>query len=198
MKMIIKRLHFIFGLMIAILFISSSIKGQTYFSVLEPYKCKILSPRFFNTIDSIIDLEKLRKTREFYNVSLIIHPNKYDRFEWREISGEVNLRDIDVIVSVFKSDIPRGIYAVKYKNKKFIFRGCVITDVYQPTKIKDYIISQGFFADRDIDWYIRFRYGEYAGHMYKSTGEFPAHDDWYRYPWEFDESAPHDTINSIY
>ena len=122
MKMIIKRLHFIFGLMIAILFISSSIKGQTYFSVLEPYKCKILSPRFFNTIDSIIDLEKLRKTREFYNVSLIIHPNKYDRSEWSEISGEVNLRDIDVIVSVFKSDIPRGIYAVKYKNKKFIFR----------------------------------------------------------------------------
>ena len=164
---------------------------------IEPYYAKIINKKFFKTIDSIIGLENVKLKgecqREIYDINLIVHPNKFNRVEWEEISEEVNLKDLDVIVAVYRTGVPVGKYEVMYNKRKYIFR-TYIKDLFKITSQRDYIICSSSYWWPCLDWYIRFRNGEYVGHMYNSTGEFPAYYDWDRYPWEFDESAPHDTI----
>lgn len=198
--MIIKRLHLIFGLMIAILFIPLTIKGQNTISF---YHANVISPEFFETIDSIISLGLPRVKRDnkqyYYNTSLIVHPNKFDRSEWKEIYGEVNLKDLDVIVKITQNRCVFGRYTATYKKSKYTF-DAYIRDIFQISKRKENLIDYEELPDPfSPKWYIRFRNGVYVAHMYTTDAcEFPADCFRDRYPWDFDESAPHDTINSIY
>ncbi len=167
--------------------LNAQIKVITKYS--EDYRCGIAINQYvFNIIDSIINTDvkkhKLRLAKRVFDVELML-PDSNDRLAEPMVRRTTYLKDIDAVMIIHATRaLTYGKYIVVYKNRQYIFHHS-IPDLFKlSTESRRGTYDLFYYGPT---WYIRFKYGEYAGHKYDEIlREFPGES--VDFPWEFNDT----------